>query len=169
MTSTNHAIRMRSLTAATALGLVMTIGGSSLALANPGKPRGTHAQAHKARPAGGYTHHTEVQRTEHGHTRSDTWTGDNGKSATRDAEVVNDRATQTRTRDVQWTGPNGQQATRTDVTQRTDNGYTRDSTATGPRGGTVERDVVATHDQGSGTWVKDVTVERTPPPHPKGP
>ena len=155
----------RALVVATALGLVMTIGVGNPADADPPKVRG----AHQARPSGSFTRHTEVQRTEHGHTRNDTWTGENGKSTTRDAEVVNDRATQTRTRDVQWTGPDGQQATRTDVTQRTDDGYTRDSTATGPRGGTVERDVVATHDRQTGTWVKDVSVERTPPPSPKGP
>lgn len=166
MTSTTNANRMRRLAVAGALGLVLTLGSSGPALAGPGKP---HASpAHKARPAGSHTRHTEVQRTEQGHTRNDTWTGQNGRTVQRDAEVVNDRANQVRTRDVQWTGPQGRQATRTDVTQRTDDGYTRDSTATGPRGGTVERGVVATRDRDAGTWVKDVTVERTPPPRSNG-
>lgn len=159
--------RMRTLATATALGLVMTGGICGTAQADPGqagRQRGAHAPAHRQLPQGNYTRHTEVHRTDNGHTRTDTWTGENGKSATRQAEVVNDRASQTRTRDVQWTGPNGQQATRTDVTQRTGNGYTRESTVTGPKGGTVERDVVATRDRQSGTWVKDVTVTRTPPP-----
>jgi len=159
--------RMRHLATVTALGLVMAAGIGGPAHADPArqaKPRGAHSQPQQQRPSGSYTRHTEVQRTDHGHTRSDTWTGENGKSATRNAEVVNDRAAQTRTRDVQWTGPNGQEATRTDVTQRTDSGYTRESTAVGPQGGTVTRDVVATHDASSGTWVKDVTVDRNPPP-----
>jgi len=162
-----NAKKMRGLAASTALGLVLAAGSGGNAHADPartGQPRAMHPQAQKMRPQASYTHHTEVQRTEHGHTRSDTWTGDKGRTATRQAEVVNDPASKTRTRDVQWTGPNGQQATRTDVTQRTDNGYTRNSTATGPNGGTVERDVVATHDKATGTWVKDVTVDRNPPP-----
>ena len=169
MISIVNANRMRNLAAATALGLVLAAGLASPAQAGPShhaKPRSM--ETHKQRPAGNYTRHTEVQRTGHGHTRTDTWTGDNGKSATRQAEVVNDRANQTRTRDVQWTGPNGQQATRTDVTQRTPTGYTRDSIATGPNGGTAERNVVATHDAQSGTWIKDVSVKRTPPPAPGG-
>jgi hypothetical protein len=158
--------RMRHLAAATALGLVLAAASGATAHADPapGKHRGAHAQPQEHRPDGSYTRHTEVQRTDHGHTRSDTWTGENGKSATRNAQVVNDRATRTRTREVQWTGPNGQEASRTDVTQRTENGYTRDSAAVGPNGGTVNRGVVATHDRESGTWVKDVTVDRNPPP-----
>ena len=166
MISTTNTLRMRRLAVAAALGLVLTLGSSDPALADPGKPRS--AQGHKVRPAGSHTRHTEVQRTEHGHTRNDTWTGQHGQTVQRDAEVVNDRANHARTRDVQWTGPQGRQATRTDVTQRTDDGYTRDTTATGPKGGTVERGVVATRDRDAGTWVKDVTVERTPPPRPSG-
>jgi hypothetical protein len=168
MISTFNATRMRILATASALGLLLGAGFAGTAAAGPshgGKPRNAQAQPHKPRPQGSYTRHTEVQRTGHGHTRSDTWTGQDGKSATRNAEVVNDRANQTRTRDVEWTGPNGQQATRTDVTQHTDSGYTRNSTATGPKGGTTERDVVATHDAQTGTWVKDVAVTRTPPPN----
>lgn len=117
----------------------------------------------KPRAHGDYTRHTQVNRTANGYTRTDTWTGDKG-TATRNAEVVNDRARQTRTRNVEWTGPQGQQAHRTDVTQRTDDGYTRNSVATGPNGGTATRNVVATRDPASGTWTKDVTVDRTPPP-----
>lgn len=157
--------RMRGMAAAMALGFLLAFGAAGGAHADPaGGSRAGHAQRAKPRAQGNHTHHTEVQRTEHGHTRSDTWTGADGKSATRDAEVVNDRAHQTRSRDVEWTGPNGQRATRTDLAQRTDDGYVRNSTATGPNGGTVERDVVASRDAENQAWVKDVTVERTPPP-----
>jgi len=169
MASQSTFFRMRRRAATTALGIALTLGAWGVAQAGAShqpKPRGLHTQAQKARPAGDYTRHTDVQRTQNGHTRTDMWTGENGKSATRQAEVVNDRATQTRTRDVEWTGPEGQQATRSDVTQRTDNGYTRNTTAVGPKGGTTTRDVVATHDQASGTWNRDVTVDHSPPPAP---
>ncbi len=126
--------RMRAVAVAGTLGLTL------LAVAAP-------AGAHKPRPQGDFSRHTEVKRTENGHTRNDTWTGANG-TATRSA------------------GPQGQQAQRTDVTQRTDTGYTRNTVATGPKGGTATRDVVATRDAESGTWTKDVTVDRTPPPPP---
>ncbi len=144
--------RMRAVAVAGTLGLTL------LAVAAP-------AGAHKPRPQGDFSRHTEVKRTENGHTRNDTWTGANG-TATRSAKVVNDRDRKMRTRDVAWSGPQGQQAQRTDVTQRTDTGYTRNTVATGPKGGTATRDVVATRDAGSGTWTKDVTVDRTPPPPP---
>jgi hypothetical protein len=155
--------------AAAVLGLVLAAcacGTAQAGTPHQAKPRGAHAQPQKSRPGGDYTRHTEVQRTDNGHTRTDTWTGENGKSATRQAEVVNDRAAQTRTRNVEWTGPAGQQATRTDVTQRTDDGYTRNTTAVGPKGATTTRDVVATHDPASGTWTKDVKVDHTPAPAP---
>lgn len=125
------------------------------------RPAQTHAQ--KQRPKGDYTRHTEVRRTESGHTRTDTWSSERG-TTTRQAEIINDRANQTRTRNVQWTGPQGQQGTHTDVTRRTETGYARQSTSTGPRGGTTSRNVVTTRDTSSGTWTRDVTVEHTPPP-----
>lgn len=131
-----------------------------------GAQRAQHA-SQKQRPQGDYTRHTEVRRTDNGHVRTDTWTGERG-TATRQAEVVNDAANRKRTREVKWTGPDGQQRTRTEVTQRTDNGYTRNSTATGPKGGTATRDVTAVRDPATGTWTKDVSVERTPPPAPEG-
>ena len=54
--------------------------------------------AHAAR--GDVTRHTEHARTENGRTRHDEVTGPQGRSATRDATVVNDRAAGTHTRDV---------------------------------------------------------------------
>lgn len=143
--------------ASAALGLVLAVAAAAPA----------DAGDRKARPHGDYTRHTEVRRTGNGHSRTDTWSGERG-TATRQADVSRDQPNQTRTRDVQWTGPKGQQGTRTDVTRRTDNGYTRNSTATGPRGGTSTRDVTAVRDPASGTWTKDVAVDRTPPPAREG-
>jgi hypothetical protein len=105
---------------------------------------------------GSSTHHVESQRTTNGHTRHDDWTNANGKTATRDATVVNDRETGTRTRDVELQGPNGKTATREDVTQRTADGYTRDSTFTGPNGKTATRDATVSRDKEAGTVSRDV-------------
>jgi hypothetical protein len=167
MTSTPTRSRIHNAILAATTGLVLTAAAIATAdAADRGQrsgARATQSQAHKPRPPGDYTRHTEVRRTDNGHTRTDTWTGERG-TATRQAEVVNDRANRTRARNVEWTGPQGQQAKRTDVTQRTDSGYTRQSTATGPNGGIATRSVVATRDREAGTWTKDVTVDRTPPP-----
>jgi hypothetical protein len=121
------------------LGLLLTttaLASAQAADRSQGAARKGAAPSHVQRPHGDYTRHTERQRTENGHTRTDTWTSDRG-TATRSAEVVNDRATQTRTRSVD---------------------------STGPKGGMQSRDVVSTRDPATGTWTKDVTVDRTPPP-----
>jgi hypothetical protein len=167
MTSKMARSRRHDLILATAIGLALIAGPMATADAGDRGQRAgarsapTHAQKH--RPQGDYNRHTEVRRTDNGYTRSDRWTGERG-TTTRQATVVNDRTTQTRSRNVEWTGPQGQQATRTDLTQRTDSGYTRQSTATGPKGGSSTRDVIATRDATTGTWTKDVMVDRTPPP-----
>jgi hypothetical protein len=120
-------------------------------------PRGGHAGAPSgAHQHGDYTRHTERTKTDNGHAREDTWTNGQGKTATRDANVVNDRDNGTRTRDVDWQGPNGKTATREDVTQRTSDGYTRDSTFTGPNGKTATRDATVVRDKDAGTVSRDV-------------
>lgn len=106
--------------------------------------------------AGERTRQTTRQRTEAGHVRHDSWTNAAGRTATRDATVVNDRAARTRTRDVAWTGPDGQQATRQDVTRRTADGYTRDSVVTGPGGQQATRNAVVVNDREAGTRTRSV-------------
>ena len=111
---------------------------SSVLLAQYGvaaEARDARAQHASQRGHADYTRQTQVQRTGTGHTRSDTWTNAQGKTASRNATVVNDKGSGTRTRDVRWQGPQGQQATRHDFTQRTDDGYTRSTTATNARVG----------------------------------
>lgn len=108
-------------------------------------------------PRGNASSHTERQRTENGHTTETTWTGANGKTATRDATVVNDKAARTRTRDVSYTGPNGKQGTVHDVIQKTDGGHTRASTVTNAQGKTATRNAVVTNDKDNGTRTRDVT------------
>jgi len=125
---------------------------------------GAHAMQkgtrHAFRPRGDYTRHTEVRRTEHGHESRTTWTDAQGRTATRSATVTNDRANGTRTESVDWVGPNGKTASRDTVTTRVDDGYTRNSTWTNARGEQGTRDVTATYNRATGTWSKDVKVDR---------
>jgi hypothetical protein len=108
-------------------------------------------------PRGDWSRHTEGQRTDNGHTSHSTWTGENGKTATRDAAVVNDREAGTRTRDVTYTGPEGKTRTVNDVTQRTENGHTRDTTVTDAEGRTATRAAVVTRDDADRTSTRVVT------------
>lgn len=120
--------------------------------ARDGRQRQGPSRAH-----GDYTHQSQVQRTTSGHTRSDTWTNAQGRTASRDAEVVNDKQARTRTRDVKWQGPEGGQASRHDVTQRTDDGYTRNSTATNAHGQAATRNATVANDAATRTRSRNVT------------
>jgi hypothetical protein len=117
---------------------------------------GRQRQGH-SRPHGDYTHQSHVQRTTSGHTRNDTWTNAQGRTASRDAVVVDDKQARTRTRDVQWQGPEGGQGSRHDVTQRTDDGYTRNSTATNAQGQTATRNATVANDAATRTRSRNVT------------
>lgn len=134
------------LTAATALAALL----AANAMAD-GRRGGAQAQ----RPDG--SQHTETQRTENGHTRNSTWTGEDGRKATRDANVVNDRAAGTRTRDITYTGPEGKTRTVNDVTTRTDDGHMRSTKYTDAEGRTATRDAVVTRDAENRTRARDVT------------
>ena len=133
------------LTVATALGALL----AANAMADG---RGGGAQAHRRDGS----RHTETQRTENGYTRNSTWTGENGRTATRDANVVNDREAGTRTREVTRTGPDGKTRTVNDVTTRTDDGHVRSTTYTDAEGRTATRDAVVKRDAESGTSTRDV-------------
>ncbi len=120
----------------------------------------------RSAPRGDHTHVTVKQRTETGHTRSDTWTGADGRTASRNAVVVNDREAGVRTRNAVTTLPDGRTRTVNDVRTKTDDGYTRSTTVVNPNGGTMQRDVTATFDADTKTMTKTVTVDRTPAPAP---
>jgi hypothetical protein len=129
---------------------------SGTALARDGqRPRGNHGP----RVTQPHTRTTERQRTENGHTRTDTWTGANGKTATREAVVTNDKdaGTRTRTRNVDYTGPNGNTASVDSVRTRTDDGFTRSTTVTNAQGETATRDLTVVRDEDAGTVTRDAT------------
>jgi hypothetical protein len=106
----------------------------------------------------------QTQRTPTGKERSTVWAGPEGKSATRQEVITNDREAGTRTGEVTATGPNGQPRTTTDITTRADDGYTRETVTTNPNGSTMSRSVTGSYDADTQTWSKTVERERTPAP-----
>jgi hypothetical protein len=106
----------------------------------------------------------QTQRTATGHDRHTTWTGQNGKTATRDAVVTNDKESGTRTREITSTGPNGKTRTVNDVTTRTDTGYDRETVVNRADGSTLTRNVTSNFDPETTTRTKEVTIDRDPAP-----
>jgi hypothetical protein len=133
-----------------AIAAMLTSGGTALARDSQ-RPRGAHAE----RVTQPHTRTTERQRTENGHTRTDTWTGANGNTATREAVVTNDKDAGTRTRNVEYTGPNGNTASVDSVRTKTEDGFTRSTTVTDAQGGTATRDLTVTRDKDAGTVTRD--------------
>lgn len=133
--------------ALTALTATMLLGAGVAAARDAQRPRG----ANGPRATQPHTRATERQRTESGRTRQDTWTGREGRTATRDAVVTNDRETGTRTRNVDYTGPNGNTAGVDSVRTRTDDGFTRATTVTNAQGETATRDLTVSRDKDAGT------------------
>ena len=118
---------------------------------------GKHKAAAGQGAGGNWSRSTQVQRTPNGHTRQDHWQNANGQSASRDVVVTNDQASGTRNRNAVRTGPEGRSATVDTITQRTDDGYTRDVTRTLPDGQVKERGVDVSCDQAAQSCIKTVT------------
>ncbi|MEM7281586.1 MAG: hypothetical protein AAF438_08155 [Pseudomonadota bacterium] len=100
---------------------------------------------------------TRHKRTENGRESRTEWTGHNGRKATRDVTVTNDRELGQRTKDVTYTGPGGKQRTANHQTNKTQNGYTRGSVFTDAQGRQATKDVVVNNDKENGIRTKDVT------------
>jgi hypothetical protein len=118
-----------------------------------GKHRASAGQA----AGGSWSRSTQVQRTATGHTRQDQWTSEKGKTASRRVVVNNDAASGTRNRNAVRTGPEGRSTTVDTVTQRTDTGYTRGTTATRDDGTTATRNTTVVNDRTAGTRAVDST------------
>jgi hypothetical protein len=142
-----RSLKTGGIVAASALFLVLGAASPDAMARDGAKARGKATE----RAQGSYTRTTTRQRTENGRTRNDTWTGANGRSATRDAVVTNDREAGTRTRNVDYTGPNGNTRSVDTVTTRTDSGFQRNTTATNAEGQTATRDATLTRDASTGT------------------
>jgi hypothetical protein len=136
---------------AIAVAALFTFAGSSALARDNQRQRGND----RPRVTQPHTRTTERQRTENGHTRTDTWTAADGRSATRNAEVTNDREAGTRTRNVDYTGPNGNTASVDSVRTRTEDGFTRSTTVTNAQGETATRDLTVSRDKEAGTVTRD--------------
>jgi hypothetical protein len=100
---------------------------------------------------------TTAQRTPNGRTSQSTVTRGDGKVATRDAVVVNDRAAGTRSVDATTTGFNGRTTTYSSDAQRTETGYTRDVSRTLPDGQVNQHGVDVSCDKALQSCTKVVT------------
>jgi hypothetical protein len=131
---------------------LLVIGGSAVAR-DGARPRG----ANLPRTSAPHSRSVERQRTENGHTRTDTRTGPNGRTATRDAVVTNDREAGTRTRNVDYTGPNGKTRSVDSVTTRTDDGLERSTTVTNADGKSATRDLDVSRNKETGTVTREAS------------
>lgn len=113
------------------------------------------AKAHHKPPV---TRQVDQVRTENGFERDMTKTNAKGQTATRHTSVVNDKENKTRTRTVSGTNYNGGQYSGQRVTQKTEDGYTRDATFTNSQGKTTTRSVDAVVDKDAGTVTKNISV-----------
>jgi hypothetical protein len=111
----------------------------------------------------GHGHHgqwsrsTSSQRTSTGRTSNSTVTRGDGRTATRDTVVINDRAAGTRSVDSTATGFNGRTTTYSSDAQRTAAGYTRDVTRTLPNGQVNQHGVDVACDKAAQSCTRTVT------------
>lgn len=127
MRSVRSSIRGALLSAAIALPFVMAVtaapadaGERSRKVVRTG-PNGQQVQA---------THNRSMQNGQY--SANSTWTGPNGKTATRNTTGQYDAEAGKWTRDTQSVGPNGATSSTHAEVQRTESGYSRDVTHTGP-------------------------------------
>ena len=120
---------------------------------NGGKQHARAGQGHN----GQWSRSTSTQRTPTGRMSNSTVTRGDGKTATRDTVVVNDRAAGTRSVDSTATGFNGRSTTYSSDAQRTATGYTRDVTRTLPNGQVNQHGVDVACDKAARSCTKTVT------------
>jgi hypothetical protein len=106
------------------------------------------------------TTHDEVRRTDGGYSRATTHTGPNGGVTTRNATGAYDPASKTWSKDVTTTRPDGRSATTQVNGQRTEVGYTKTTTHTGPQGGVTTRSATGAYDPATKTWTHDAITTR---------
>jgi hypothetical protein len=148
--NTARVTTVAALSATLILGAAMS---SDVHAGDRGKQKARAAQAQGAQ----WSRVTTVQRTPNGRTSHSTVTRGDGKVATRDAVVVNDRAAGTRSVDATTTGFNGRTTTYSSDAQRTATGYTRDVSRTLPDGQVNQRSIDVTCDKAAQSCTKVVT------------
>jgi hypothetical protein len=128
---------------------------SGSALARDGQRKHGASAPHATQP---HTRTTERQRTENGRTRSTTVTNKDGETATRGLTVSGDKEAGTVARESNYTTLDGREGSKSDVIQRTDDGFTRDTVRTLPNGETHTRAVDVSCDKDAAKCVKQVEV-----------
>jgi len=149
---------VNSARAAGILGLAATlfIAGAAVTAAQAGN--GGRQKAHSGQDAGSsWSRSSTVQRTPRGHMRQDKWQSQDGRTATRNTTVVNDRTAGTRSVDSSATGFNGRTTTVSSDARRTDDGYARDVTRTLPDGQVNQRSIDVSCDPAATSCTKTVT------------
>ena len=112
-------VNSAAVTAIVSLAATLLLAGAVITDAQAGD--GGRQKAHSKQGAGGSrTHTTTVQHTGSGHTRNTIATRDDGKTATRNTTVANDRAAGTRSVDATATGFNGRTTSYSSDAQRTE-------------------------------------------------
>jgi hypothetical protein len=101
-----------------------------------------------------------TQRTDNGRSTSTIATRDDGKTATRNTTVANDRVAGTRSVQSTATGFDGGTTMYSSQAQRTEDGYTRDVTRTLPSGQVNERNIDVSCDAAVQTCTKTVVGSR---------
>jgi hypothetical protein len=149
-------VNSAAVTAIVGLAATLLLAGAMITDAQAGDG-GRQKMHSKQGVSGSWSRSSTVQRTGSGHTRNTLVTRDDGKTATRNTTVVNDRAAGTRSVDSTTTGFNGRTTTRSSDTQRTNDGYVRDVTRTLPGGQVNQRNIDVSCDPASRSCTKTVT------------
>jgi len=109
-------------------------------------------------PQGTFTRHSEQIATANGFQRTTTATRADGKTAIRNVTVENSKETGMRSKIINGTNFNGGSFSGQIVTQKTETGFTRDTTKTNAQGKTASRHVKATVDKAAGSISKIISI-----------
>lgn len=104
-----------------------------------------------------YSQTSVKQKTDTGFTKTNSVTNAAGATATREVTLVRDPETKTATKTISGTNFNGDAYSATDVKQKTDTGFTRESERTNAQGETISRSVVTTIDKDAGSIDKVIS------------
>lgn len=124
------------------------------------EPRqGKHLRA-GANLQGEFTRQVQQKPTANGIVRNTVTTNAQGETATRDMTLTRDKEAGTRTRTVEGTNFEGGSYSGQAVTQKTDDGYSRDASFTNAQGKTVSKSTDVVVDKEAGSVTKNVSVTR---------
>lgn len=141
-------------------GLVLISLVASSAFAEPRQGKHVRAGAHVQ---GEFTRQVQQKPTANGIVRNTVTTNAQGETATRNMTLTRDKEAGTRTRTVEGTNFSGGSYSGQSVTQKTDDGISRESTFTNAQGKTISKSMDVVVDKDAGTVTKNISVT-----HPNG-